>query len=97
MLGEQVGWRRWLAVIVGFAGLLLMVRPSGEGIPYYYFFPLFTALLLALRDGRIQQLRKELEHRSSEVKMLQARIHNNNDMSSSCLWRLWPLLYAAYA
>ena len=30
-LGEQVGWRRWLAVVVGFIGTLLMLRPgSGE-------------------------------------------------------------------
>jgi drug/metabolite transporter (DMT)-like permease len=28
LLGEQVGWRRWLAVIVGFAGVLLVVRPG---------------------------------------------------------------------
>lgn len=28
LLGEQVGWRRWLAVLVGFAGVLLVVRPG---------------------------------------------------------------------
>jgi drug/metabolite transporter (DMT)-like permease len=31
LLGEQVGWRRWSAVLVGFAGVLIMVRP-GSGI-----------------------------------------------------------------
>lgn len=30
-LGEQVGWRRWLAVIAGFAGVLIILRP-GAGI-----------------------------------------------------------------
>ena len=59
MLGEHVGWRRWLAVFVGFAGLLLMVKPSAEGIPYYYFFPLFTALLAALRDVATRRLRSD--------------------------------------
>lgn len=29
MLGEQVGWRRWTAVAVGFAGVLLMLDPWG--------------------------------------------------------------------
>jgi drug/metabolite transporter (DMT)-like permease len=30
-LGEHVGWRRWMAVTVGFAGTLIMLRPgSGE-------------------------------------------------------------------
>ncbi|MBT8099211.1 MAG: DMT family transporter [Gammaproteobacteria bacterium] len=27
-LGEHVGWRRWLAVIVGFGGVLLVLRPG---------------------------------------------------------------------
>lgn len=29
LLGESVGWRRWAAVLVGFAGVLIMVRPGG--------------------------------------------------------------------
>jgi drug/metabolite transporter (DMT)-like permease len=28
LLGEKVGWRRWTAVFVGFAGVLLALRPS---------------------------------------------------------------------
>jgi drug/metabolite transporter (DMT)-like permease len=28
-LGEPVGWRRWLAVIVGFLGVLVILRPGG--------------------------------------------------------------------
>ncbi len=28
LLREQVGWRRWMAVLVGFAGVLLALRPS---------------------------------------------------------------------
>ena len=59
MLGEPVGWRRWLAVFIGFAGVMLMVRPSAEGIPYYYFFPLLTALLSALRDVATRRLRND--------------------------------------
>ena len=31
LLGEQVGWRRWSAVLVGFLGVLIMVRP-GSGL-----------------------------------------------------------------
>jgi drug/metabolite transporter (DMT)-like permease len=29
LLGERVGWYRWLAVIVGLAGVLVIVRPGG--------------------------------------------------------------------
>ena len=31
LLGEHVGWRRWSAVLVGFLGVLIMVRP-GAGL-----------------------------------------------------------------
>lgn len=31
LLGETVGWQRWLAVLAGFAGVMLMVAPSGAG------------------------------------------------------------------
>lgn len=28
LLGEKVGWRRWAAVVVGFAGVLIVLRPG---------------------------------------------------------------------
>lgn len=30
MLGEQVGWRRWLAIGLGFIGILIIIRPGTE-------------------------------------------------------------------
>jgi drug/metabolite transporter (DMT)-like permease len=30
LLGETVGWRRWVATLVGFLGVLVMVRPGGD-------------------------------------------------------------------
>lgn len=41
-LGEHVGWRRWLAVIAGFIGVVIVLRP-GEGM----FTPASTAVLFA--------------------------------------------------
>ncbi|MGC1464964.1 MAG: DMT family transporter [Pseudolabrys sp.] len=32
LLGEWVGWRRWIAIVVGFAGVLLVARPGFGGI-----------------------------------------------------------------
>ncbi len=32
LLNERVGWRRGAAVLVGFLGVVLMVRPGGEGM-----------------------------------------------------------------
>jgi drug/metabolite transporter (DMT)-like permease len=31
LLGEHVGWRRWTAVVVGFLGVLIILRPGGNG------------------------------------------------------------------
>ncbi len=33
-LGERVGWRRWVAVCGGFAGVLLMLRPGSQGFDF---------------------------------------------------------------
>jgi drug/metabolite transporter (DMT)-like permease len=30
LLGEKVGWRRWLAILVGFIGVLIIVRPGTD-------------------------------------------------------------------
>ncbi len=37
LLREKVGWRRWSAVVVGFAGVLIMVRPGlgGAALPVF--------------------------------------------------------------
>ncbi len=32
LLGEKVGWRRWIAVLVGFTGVLIALRPSAASI-----------------------------------------------------------------
>jgi drug/metabolite transporter (DMT)-like permease len=31
ILGEQVGWRRWAAVVAGFLGVLVIMRPGSDG------------------------------------------------------------------
>ena len=50
LLGEHVGWRRWSAVLVGFCGVLIMVRPTGEAAQWAALFPLAASLTGALRD-----------------------------------------------
>jgi drug/metabolite transporter (DMT)-like permease len=34
ILGEWVGWRRWAAILVGFAGVLVVVRPGMGGMQW---------------------------------------------------------------
>ncbi len=50
LLGERVGWRRWGAVVVGFIGVLVITRPTGEGLGLLALLPLAAALCGALRD-----------------------------------------------
>jgi drug/metabolite transporter (DMT)-like permease len=50
MLGERVGWRRWTAVLVGFSGVLLIVRPFQEGWQWVALLPIAGAAAGSLRD-----------------------------------------------
>ncbi len=47
-LKEQVGWRRWSAVLVGFVGVLVIVRPGTAAFEMVMLLPVATALVYAL-------------------------------------------------
>jgi drug/metabolite transporter (DMT)-like permease len=49
-LKEQVGWRRWSAILVGFCGVLLIIRPGMEAFDPLSLFALLGVFGLALRD-----------------------------------------------
>lgn len=49
-LNEPVGWRRYAAIIAGFAGVLLIVRPGGEGFNLYSLSALGAVVCLVVRD-----------------------------------------------
>ena len=49
-LGERVGWRRWSAILVGFCGVLLIIRPGFAGFDWLSLFALQGAIGLAIRD-----------------------------------------------
>lgn len=50
LLGERVDARRWLAIVAGFAGVLLVIQPRVEGFNAFALLCLFATLLHALRD-----------------------------------------------
>lgn len=50
VLGERVGWRRWLAILAGFAGVLLIVRPGPAGFSGGAVFALVALAFLVVRD-----------------------------------------------
>ncbi|WP_245710944.1 DMT family transporter [Citreimonas salinaria] len=47
LLKEHVGWRRWSAVLVGFLGVLVVVRPGSAAFQPAALFPVATALFYA--------------------------------------------------
>lgn len=49
-LGETVGWRRWLSVAVGFAGVLLILRPGAAGMAPASLLAVLAVAGLTLRD-----------------------------------------------
>ena len=49
-LGEKVGWRRWTAIAVGMAGVLLIIRPGLDGFEPAALWVLTTVVGLAVRD-----------------------------------------------
>jgi drug/metabolite transporter (DMT)-like permease len=49
-LGAQVGWRRWTAILVGFAGVPVIVRPGASGIDMGSLLAVVGVFLLAARD-----------------------------------------------
>ena len=46
-LSEKVGIRRWLAVLIGFFGMLLIVKPAYEELNIYYIFPIIFCIFFA--------------------------------------------------
>jgi len=49
-LGEPVGWRRWTAIVVGFAGMLLILRPGTADFEPAALLAVLTVIALSIRD-----------------------------------------------
>ena len=47
-LREHVGWRRWLAVLIGFLGVLIVVRPGGAAFQPAALLPVGAAIVYAV-------------------------------------------------
>lgn len=45
---EHVGWRRWLAIVIGFGGAILVIQPSFAEFGLYSLLPVAAAVLFAI-------------------------------------------------
>ena len=59
-LGERVGWRRWTSICVGFAGVLLIIRPGFEGFTLDMLYVVATVFIIAIRDLVTRLLPKDV-------------------------------------
>jgi len=48
VLGEKVGWRRWLAIIVGLVGILIILQPGARVFDVASIVPLVSAAMFAV-------------------------------------------------
>ncbi len=56
-LGEEVGWRRWLAIAAGFAGVLIVIRPGPEGFSMAAIYVIASVIGAAARDLATRRIR----------------------------------------
>jgi drug/metabolite transporter (DMT)-like permease len=56
LLGEDIRWRRWATLAVGFVGVLLVMRPGPEGINWWVLLSFATTIAFALRDVHTRRI-----------------------------------------
>ena len=56
LLGERVSWFRWIAVLIGFAGVLAIIRPGGVDFRWVLLIPVAAAVVSGLRDVMTRRL-----------------------------------------
>jgi len=59
-LAEPVGWRRWSAILVGFVGVLIVVRPGLEGFNIYSLSAFMAIIFLTIREISTRKLKSEV-------------------------------------
>jgi len=58
--GEKVGPRRWLAIAIGFVGVMIIVRPGMEGFSSYSIYVLVCVAFCAFRDLSTRRIPTEI-------------------------------------
>lgn len=60
LLGEKVQWRRWSAIIIGFMGVLIIIRPTGDSFELASIWAVAGLVGLAMRDLATRMIPKSV-------------------------------------
>ena len=69
-LREPLGWRRLLAILIGFLGMLFIVKPGSDGFNVYSLFCLAAVICVTIRDLTARSLGAKLS--SQEMSLFAA-------------------------
>ena len=58
-LREAVGWRRWLAIAMGFGGVMVIIRPGAEGFTLASLLVVGSVIAAAARDIATKKISRE--------------------------------------
>ncbi len=60
VLKEPVGWKRFLAIGIGFVGVYFIIRPGADGFSIYAFYALLAVVAVTIRDLAARRLSGEV-------------------------------------
>ena len=87
-LGEHVGWRRWTAVVVGFAGVLIVLRPGNSSLSAAAFAVLFAAFCYASLAITARKLATSESSYALTMYALVGPLLISGSMISESTWRM---------
>jgi len=59
-LGERYGWRRIAAIVVGFLGVMLILRPSVDGVDPWLMLSFSSCVFFAMRDVSTRRISRDI-------------------------------------
>ncbi len=60
VFGDKIGWRRLLAISIGFAGVLLIIKPGTTGFDVWSMFGLGSVACVVVRDLATRELSRDV-------------------------------------
>ena len=94
-LKETVRWRRWISVLIGFIGVLIIVKPGTEGFSVYSLYAVVAVFIFVIRDMLVRQLPKTISSTFIAAPMVVAVMLTGAVMAPFTGWvevKFWHIL-----